>query len=235
MPKVKRPDPSSDKIGWIFFQTYVLVITKHIQCSCRILNSGGSVPLRFGTLHNMGIIDLVNPVLLDKVKWITQGMTYPISKPSQELIIYGDSRIEWEEEKGHRNWNRWRTLAVHSSLSLTCLEIKTPAVASVACAAEFFLQCILGLIQCADKNWRKPMPDPSSGEILRNLVWMKITSLVILGSGIWREIHGSWSSSVTSWSFSSSFHIPTISCASTLQSPIDCWLLVMQTPYVLHD
>ena len=51
----------------------------------------------------MGIIDLVNPVLLDKVKWIKQGMTYPISKPSQELIIYRDSRIGWEEEKGHRN------------------------------------------------------------------------------------------------------------------------------------
>ena len=53
-----------------FFQIYVLVITKYMQCSHRILNSSGSVPLRFGALHNMGIIDVVNPVLLGKAKWI---------------------------------------------------------------------------------------------------------------------------------------------------------------------
>ena len=31
--------------------------------------------LRFGALHNMDITDLVNPVLLDKPKWIGQGRT----------------------------------------------------------------------------------------------------------------------------------------------------------------
>ena len=39
-----------------------------MQCSHRILNSSGSMPLRFGALYN--IINIINPVLLDKAKWI---------------------------------------------------------------------------------------------------------------------------------------------------------------------